>query len=34
VILRDVDEWAMLVVGEWLDKVILEVFSDLTDYEE
>ena len=29
VVLRDIVQWATLVVGEWLDVIILEVFSNL-----
>ena len=29
VVLRNIVQWATLVVGEWLDVIILEVFSNL-----
>jgi len=31
VVLRDMAYWVMLVVGGWLDQMILEVFSSLND---
>ena len=30
-VLRDVVQWEILVIGDWLDWVILEVFSNLSD---
>ena len=31
VVLRDMVYWEILVIGGWLDWMILEVFSDLAD---
>ena len=31
VVLRDTVQWVTLVVGGWLDQVVLEVFSNLND---
>jgi len=31
VVLRDMVKWAILVIGGWLDWMILELFSNLDD---
>lgn len=31
VVLRDMAQWAMLMVGGWVDKMILEVISNIND---